>query len=593
MHRNVHQLLARVATRRRLAAWCSRSYLTLLVLLAAYGVAILTIRLAGVMTDWSSPWLVLLLPVVALLVAALWSLWRSPADLLGTARLVDQCAGTKDLFLTRVQLDQSAGGFQPLVVAAADQAAAQLAVRHLVPWRGGRRVLVAAACMFAALLGTWLVPQLDPFGRRSAEVARDTTRRAQAQNRAAAQQRLQALTKQDVTAEHSKPVTEAVLALQKALQGTRPKNPENQKQLAQEQKALGEQWRAFKQDHNQKGAHAGDQKLGGMPDPRARAWSEALRAGDVTPLERELDELRKKAAELGQAGGADQEKQRQALAERLLALRDFARKEAGDPDLRDALARALQDLATSEQDAGDAGLALANLDQELALAQLELERLAQSARDLAQLERALETLQLAKALDQQDALDGEASQCKSLAEYREAFRKALAERLAALARCPGCEGKGEGCSECDGAGSRPAGACAACNGKGKGCGQCGGTGRASAEQLAAQLALEQLLGSGGRSGPNRGQAQGGNVGERPDAQAGFTPERTRAALVAGRTLMQLKQQEPAQGGLVRVDRDAALRAVRAAVGEAILKEDVPPGYHDAVKGYFDKTGSGK
>jgi hypothetical protein len=589
MHRNVHELVARVAKRRRLAALCGRLHLTLLVLLTACGIALLAIRLGGVMQDWLHPRVVLLLPVAALLIAGLWTLVRPRPDPLASARLIDRRAGTKDLFLTRVQLDRSAGEFQPLVVAAADEAAAQIAVRDVVPWRGGRQAAVAAALMLAVFLGTWLLPQLDPFGLRSADQVRDTERRAQAQNRAAAQQRLAALTRQDVAAEHSKPVTEAILALQKTLQGVRPKSPENAGQLAQQQKLLGEEWRAHKQESNARGAQ-GDQKLGGLTDPRAQKWADALRSGDAAPLQRELDELRAKARELGQSAATDQDRKRQELAQRLQALRDFARQQVGDTDLRDALARALQALPSSEQAEGDPGEALANLDQELELAQLELQRLAQSARDLAALEHALETLQLAKALDQQEALDGEAcSQCRSLAEYAEMFRKAMGERLAALTECSECDGKGEGCSACNGTGRRPPGACSACNGKGKGCGTCGGTGRATAQQLA----LEQMLASGGMSGPNRGQAQGGNVGERPDARTDFTPERTRAALVAGRTLMQMKHQEPAQGGEVRVDRDAALQAVRAAVGEAILKEDVPPGYHDAVKGYFDKTGSGK
>ena len=90
-----------------------------------------------------------------------------------------------------------------------------------------------------------------------------------------------------------------------------------------------------------------------------------------------------------------------------------------------------------------------------------------------------------------------------------------------------------------------------------------------------------------------GLGQGGVVGEDPTGTTGFVPERSRSALTAGRILMQLKNTEVAEGGKADVDYDSAVRDMHQGVSEAILRENVPPGYHEAIRRYFDKLADRK
>ncbi len=92
---------------------------------------------------------------------------------------------------------------------------------------------------------------------------------------------------------------------------------------------------------------------------------------------------------------------------------------------------------------------------------------------------------------------------------------------------------------------------------------------------------------GGDRGPDPVQADGGKGKENNDAETSFNPERSRSQLTAGQTLMQWKTSGPAEKGVAREDYQRSLNEVRQGVSEALLHEQLPPGYQEAVKKYFD------
>ena len=100
-------------------------------------------------------------------------------------------------------------------------------------------------------------------------------------------------------------------------------------------------------------------------------------------------------------------------------------------------------------------------------------------------------------------------------------------------------------------------------------------------------------GSGTGSTGGQGQGQGGLVGEDPNAKSSFVPERSRSAVTAGRILMELKDGGVANTGRARIEHNTAIRQVQQGVSEAILKENVPPSYHEAIKSYFDELDAKK
>ena len=111
---------------------------------------------------------------------------------------------------------------------------------------------------------------------------------------------------------------------------------------------------------------------------------------------------------------------------------------------------------------------------------------------------------------------------------------------------------------------------------------------AAKRQLFARMQGRCLMlatGTGGTGG--EGQGKGGKPPEDPNAKSAFKSEKSKSALHAGKTLMQWKTQEVAEPGKAKIDYKGAMDKVKQGASEAILQEQIPPGYHEAIKKYFD------
>lgn len=161
--------------------------------------------------------------------------------------------------------------------------------------------------------------------------------------------------------------------------------------------------------------------------------------------------------------------------------------------------------------------------------------MAQIMRDLKSLEEALKALQMAKALNALKGLDGKL--CKGLGEIGD--YAALYKRLLAQAGF---------------AGMKP------------------GVGP-------------------GMKGPGKGK--GGVAPEKPDEKTKFKTEQSQSALQAGKMLMKWKTRGLSDSGEVKEKYLRSVKEVKQGVSEAILHEQVPPGYHEAIKKYFDTMGKKK
>ena len=107
---NSQSVLAQVAHRLRLVAIGNRFYLFTLVVSAVYAILLVASRFTGIPEGLTfSPLSLLVIPAVALILAAIWHPKPTTAE---AARAVDKNRGTKDLFLTYSMLDRSAGDYQ-------------------------------------------------------------------------------------------------------------------------------------------------------------------------------------------------------------------------------------------------------------------------------------------------------------------------------------------------------------------------------------------------------------------------------------------------------------------------------------------------
>jgi hypothetical protein len=84
-----------------------------------------------------------------------------------------------------------------------------------------------------------------------------------------------------------------------------------------------------------------------------------------------------------------------------------------------------------------------------------------------------------------------------------------------------------------------------------------------------------------------GRGQGGIVPEDEGISTGFETDLAESALSAGRNLLEWKERAVNAPGDAPEEYDAAVEAVKEGVDEAIVDEQVPPGYHGVIKQYFD------
>jgi len=168
--------------------------------------------------------------------------------------------------------------------------------------------------------------------------------------------------------------------------------------------------------------------------------------------------------------------------------------------------------------------AMEGLQQSLELTAAEAQSLAQAMRDMKAMQEAMKALQAARQANQLKPLDGQAcGQCQGMSEYAALFQSM-------------CKGNGNG------------------NGPGMG---------------------------------GQGQGKGGLAPEDNAVQTDFKVEQASSPMDAGKILMQWKTRELSEKGSANVDYQQAVRDAKQNVNEAIVQEQVPPGYHDSIQKYFD------
>ena len=542
-------LLRKVATRQRLVSVSTWFYRLALSLAAAYAVLLLCSRLLGLIPDWFDLLTLSIVPAVALLAALLLHSRPHPAD---AARMVDSRMHTKDLFLTDALLEHAPGDYKPLVSKAAETQAAKIRPATVVPFNWWPPTAHLAVAFPLLLLGTMTDWQFDPFGRstqrhrvaQEEDKLRDTTRMTK--------DRIKAMREKPITDETSKHVQQALEQLKLIFNQMKPEVPRtNLRQLNQQQKMIGSEWRKASEKKLKNSAQQRQmaQQFGGADQRLTAQWKSGLEAGKSDSLKNELSAIRDLVKQLAESDNPmERQRLRNQIQSRLENLADFLNNQASSQPLNAAMARALEQLQTSGLE-GLSGEAIQGLDSTLELSSLELESLAQSVRDLKALEKALQTIGMAKQLNAQESLNGEACQnCQSIGDYAALYQQWVVQGM---------------CSTCNGAG----------------CGECQGTG------------LGQGMGQGqdGMGMGGQGIGRGNIAPEDNTLTTGFKTEKSQSAITAGSMLLEWKTQETAPDGEAREQYVEAIREVKQGVSEAILQEQIPPGYHDAIQKYFDSV----
>jgi len=531
--RRTKQLLAAVMTRLELASVAARFHVFALILCGAYALALLASRLLAIIPNCFGPLDLVALAAGALVLALAFHRRPSIKD---ASRRVDVRMRTDDLFLTTALIERShspaeaaqvqPAEFKPLVLAQAEEKAAKIAPRAVVPfaWAMKAACVTAAACVLLA--GIFLLPQLDPFGKEKERQRIAQEYRKLQDSRKATSLRLAQLQKKETDAELSKQVAQAINDLKQTFQTMKPEDRKaNIEQFKTVQAELAEMWRNASEQKLQDNFGKGfePQKFGSADMQKIEQWRQDIQQGRADSLNKEISQLKADLDTLSKMSeGKEKKELQESIARRMKELSDFAAKEMGSKNADAALERALEQLAMADNPAMMED-ALRAAQQSLELTNEEMKSLAQAARDLQALEDGLKALQMAKRLNEAGGCDGKECQgCQGMTDYCDLFEKLMKER-----RIVG-------------------------------------------------------VGTGGE-----GIGRGGNPPEDPTLETGYKPEKSRTSLTAGKLLLNMKTRGVSDTGDARQVYEDQLKAVKQGVSEAILHEQVPPAYHETIRKYFD------
>ncbi|MFM7057005.1 MAG: hypothetical protein ACKO2P_08795 [Planctomycetota bacterium] len=545
-------LLARVQ-RRLTCVHVARTLHRSLLATVGFGcLAVLAVRLLGLLPPGRQhpEYVLIALPAVA---AVLTWLFARRAEATQAARVVDHHARTDDLFLTFATLASSAGHFQPLVLQSATQAASGIQPDQVVPFRPNRPMGLQALLLATFALLLWFVPTLDPLGRVEAATRVDREKERLKQSVESIRRREQQVARKLQQAEQrSQEINKKTEEMLAALRKMKPaeKRP-NSEVLREQQQSMNQLWNsASSESVREMLAKTGLEMQSGEQSRKMNEWLRDLQNGNSENLQKELKKAQDSVqAMLNAKSPEERSKAASELRKQLQDLKKFSSRKAGSKELEQSLDQALKALETlaqkkppgsqngessksesSDSESSDpsseelAEQARQALQESLELARKELQDIARSAEDIRKVEEALKTLQQAEKLNQQGQLDGEQCEgCQSLAEYAERFKKMQQ------------------------------------NGEGEGSGGVGG--------------------------------QGGMMAEDNSDPEGYKDERTRGQITAGKLLLSIRTREAAtekdfDPEELRKYRNS-VSEIRSGVQAAIEAEEIPPGYVDGIKQYFD------
>lgn len=526
---NSRKLLEGVATRLRLVILGRRWRWIFLSLCTVYTIALVVSRSTGWGTGQFIP---LHLPILALVALGLSAVFHRKPSFADAARKVDEFGQTRDLFLTITMLKNSAGEFQPLVIESAESTAKKFKARQVVQFPWQNPCLQATAAAVIVWCGVSLFPQLDPFGRVAE--AKEAEQRAEklVTARRATKQRMEELKKSEESAEKTAEVSKSLEKLKNVLsQLERTKPTENRTALGDQQKKVGALWRKISAQKMTEMLlkSQSDQAFGEPGKDSMQKWAKELAEGNADALRKEIKEMAEIAEKLNKAKDpAEKAQLKQELKKKMQQMKEFAAEKLQNKALKSALDRALEQLESSKQEKLEKE-STEGLKESLELAKQELKQLEMSTQEMKQLEEALKTIQMARQLNEDGQLQTEGDDgFTSLEDYKEFYEEQMAEM-----------GEGEE----------------------------------------------------GEPGDGEGMGAGEPEAEDDSVKTGFKPEQSKSAVKAGKMLLSINTKgvppDGAEAEDVKTQYRKLVRTVKSSAEEAIQQEQIPPGYHDGIKNYFN------
>ena len=441
------------------------------------------------------------------------------------ARLVDLRMATKDLFLTVAMIDKAPGAYKPLVLKEAENRATGIRARTVVPFEPWQKTAGAVLTMGVLAVAIGLDP-FDPFGLNAEREKEEERRAVLTDQKKQVADRKKQLKQGRPDAEHSPRVDRAIEELKLQFTRTKPnEKAKNFSKLREEQRKLDALWNQAKRTENLSKALSKERT--------ARHFG----ASDAKKSQKWKEDL--------QSGNG------KSLNQQLEEIRELAQKlqDSEDPREKQKLRNEMKQKLKEVADFANSKVGSSQLQRVLngAIEQLDMSAM-----------QGLES----EALDAlQESLELSQMEIEQIAQMMR-DQAALAEALEALNQA---KARNE-LQPLDGA------QCAGCGAMGDFAGLFGDM-------------LSQCQG-GGMGGP--GQGKGGVAPEDSDQQIGFKSTKHKTYLTEGRSLLEWEDRGLTEQGKAIKDYRRSVEGIKQRVSEAINTEEVPPGYRDAIRQYFDK-----
>ncbi|MFN9718833.1 MAG: hypothetical protein ACK58L_09085, partial [Planctomycetota bacterium] len=342
--------------------------------------------------------------------------------------------------------------------------------------------------------------------------------------------------------EREKQISDRMNEMMGALKKMKPQEQKpNSQVLNKNREALNDLWKSVSSEDLREmlSQAVSEQQFGGSRQQKMNEWLKQLQNGKADALKQELQQAQQTMQAMMEAKTPEErQKLSSQLRKQLQDLKKFSSEKAGSKDLEEALNQALKSLeAMSQKKAGEGedGEPMSQEEQEMAqeaaealkeameLAKTELQEIERSAKDMKQLEEALKTLQQAEMLNQKGEMDGEA--------------------------CENCKSVAD----------------------------------------YAEL-LSQMAGMGKDGQANR-DTPGAMQDEDDSDPEGYKDEKAKTQLKAGKVLLSIKTKEAATEKDFDPEElkkyESSVTEIKSGVQAAIESEQIPPGYVDGIKSYFD------
>ncbi len=519
------RLISQVQRRLALASCGRKLYVSFVWSTTIYLVVLLLSRFTGFYREWFTWESVAAVFVGTVFLTCI--LFRKPNQE-QAAREIDQDQKTKDLFLTVTMLDHAMGNYKPLVELDAEQKAEKIRPANVVRFDWARRIAFSCLGMIVVFLVLQYAPQLDPFGEvQAAKIEQEKVKEFE-DSKKATKARLAELKNKDTGEgdEESKDVKTAVENLKSDFRKMTPgKKQQNSKTLAGHQKALGGKWRKIAEEKMKSLMIKTDQsqKFGGM------SKNEGMQKWSKELQEGSTQSLTKEMDEL-----KDQ-------LQRLMKETDPVKREK----LKNEIQKKLKEMESFAREQTNSKAMAASLKR--AMKQMKMAQSKGLSAEEA-LKEAMQSVDLAKM------------ELKEVTQSAKDMKK-LEEALKVLQMAKKANEKsgldGEACEDC-----------------------------LTLEDY-QELYAELMGDMPGEGTGGEGQGGGGKVDEDDSSETGFKTEKSKSAITAGKVLLSFKTKGLSDRGEAKKQYNKLVIDLKQGMSEAIIQEQIPPGYHKGIKKYFN------